>query len=73
MDRLWHVEHSDGRPWTKAGLTALVRRDVGGWDHPEDCEWWDTYIDQRGNVVLVDTRGEWHGVGGDDMVVVWDG
>lgn len=72
-ERKWHVEHADGRRWTKAELTALVRRDLGGWDDPGDSEWWDTYIDSKGNVILMDTWGGWHGVmEGDDMVVVWD-
>lgn len=72
-ERKWHVEHADGHRWTRAELTALVRRGMGGRDRPGDCEWWDTYIDQKGNVVLVDTWGGWHGVTDDvDMEVVWD-
>lgn len=73
MTRHWHIEHGDGRPWTRDELDGQVALDCAG-RRPPLPKWWLTLIDEASCPVLVDTRVEWHDVKeGEDMVVVWDG
>lgn len=71
MTRHWHVEHGDGRPWTRDELDGLVALDCTG-RRPPLPKWWLTLIDEESRPVLIDTRVEWHDVVDPDMVVVWD-
>ena len=80
MVRLWHVEHRDGRPWTRRELDEVVwraRRRDGLEPHGSRCM--EVTVDDLGHVYLLDNYMRWHCMtwnfpdDGDGMVVAIDG
>ena len=54
-DRKWHLEHADGREWTKDELDARIG-DIRRNDHcyPFDGECHDVCISTNGTIYLID-------------------
>lgn len=73
--RRWHLEHADGREWTRDELVEIVRderRHDGLW--PYDVNLFAVSVDGDGGCAyLLDNCMHWHALfEGDDMAVVWD-
>lgn len=70
MERKWHIEHADGSEWDSEDLRQWAL------DHPEsmlvysDIEGF--FINEYGELVILDVCGNWYPPNTDDMVLVWD-
>lgn len=76
MARRWHLEHPDGREWTRDELSRAVQLlrlgRYGGYRKTDGCQY--VCIDDDGRPFLLDTSGEWWWLADySDMVVTFDG
>lgn len=76
-ERIWHLEHADGREWTRDELAKVIgdeREHDGLW--PYDASLIAVAIGDDSRVYLIDNCMTWHWLDevrdGEDAVVVWD-
>ena len=70
QDCKWHIEHSDGRAWTKEELSDWT------WLQLIDPHYYcikDMVLDEEGNAIILHIYGYWYSTEyEDDMTVVFD-